>query len=120
MTAKQRLAQAINAKPVELLAALCGFGLFFCLFSGYFMLRPVREAMGIRGGDALSAWVKALLDMRSQGVLITALIGAVCAAAWGALGWYLGGRRRKRPRLSHPNEYGARLSTCRRQSGLAA
>ena len=57
MTAKQRLAQAINAKPAELLAALCGFGLFFCLFSGYFMLRPVREAMGIRGGVENLQWL---------------------------------------------------------------
>ncbi len=57
MTAKQRLAQAINAKPTELLAALCGFGLFFCLFSGYFMLRPVREAMGIRGGVENLQWL---------------------------------------------------------------
>jgi ATP:ADP antiporter, AAA family len=57
MTATQRLAQAINAKPAELLAALSGFGLFFCLFSGYFMLRPVREAMGIRGGVENLQWL---------------------------------------------------------------
>ena len=57
MTVKQRLAQAINAKPAELLAALCSFGLFLCLFSGYFMLRPVREAMGIRGGVENLQWL---------------------------------------------------------------
>ncbi len=27
-----------------------GFAFFFCLFAGYFMLRPVRETMGIAGG----------------------------------------------------------------------
>ena len=57
MSPAQRLAQAINARPAELLAVLCGFGLFFCLFSGYFMLRPIREAMGIRGGVGNLQWL---------------------------------------------------------------
>ena len=57
MSPAQRLAQAINARPAELLAVLCGFGLFFCLFSGYFMLRPIREAMGIRGGVDNLQWL---------------------------------------------------------------
>ncbi|WP_079203321.1 NTP/NDP exchange transporter [Pseudomonas sp. CC6-YY-74] len=57
MSPTQRLAIAINAKPAELLAALGGFGLFFCLFSGYFMLRPIREAMGIRGGVENLQWL---------------------------------------------------------------
>ncbi|NQD95740.1 MFS transporter, partial [Pseudomonas sp. CrR25] len=57
MPPAQRLATAINAKPVELRAALCGFALFFCLFSGYFMLRPIREAMGIRGGVENLQWL---------------------------------------------------------------
>ncbi|PKM27711.1 MAG: MFS transporter [Gammaproteobacteria bacterium HGW-Gammaproteobacteria-13] len=57
MSPAQRLAHAINARPAELLAVLCGFGLFFCLFSGYFMLRPIREAMGIRGGVENLQWL---------------------------------------------------------------
>ena len=57
MTLPQRLAQAINARPAELSAALCGFALFFCLFSGYFMLRPIREAMGIQGGVENLQWL---------------------------------------------------------------
>lgn len=57
MTPAQRLAMAINARPAELLAALSGFGLFYCLFSGYFMLRPIREAMGIRGGVENLQWL---------------------------------------------------------------
>lgn len=56
MTAR-RLAGAINAAPQELGAALAGFALFFCLFSGYFMLRPLREAMGIQGGVANLQWL---------------------------------------------------------------
>ncbi|WP_314408559.1 MFS transporter [Pseudomonas kuykendallii] len=53
----RRLSTAINARPGELLPALAGFGLFFCLFSGYFMLRPIREAMGIQGGVDNLQWL---------------------------------------------------------------
>jgi len=45
-----------------------------------------------RGGDALSGWTKSLLDSLGQGVWLIALVGAVCAAVWGAVGWFLGGR----------------------------
>lgn len=45
-----------------------------------------------RAGDAISGWAKSLLDMLGQGVLLVALVGALCAAAWGVVGWYLGGR----------------------------
>ncbi|WP_420226557.1 NTP/NDP exchange transporter [Pigmentiphaga litoralis] len=34
-----------------------GFLLFFCLFAGYFMLRPVRETMGITGGVQHLQWL---------------------------------------------------------------
>uniref|UniRef100_UPI0028B0A5DA MFS transporter n=1 Tax=Pseudomonas sp. TaxID=306 RepID=UPI0028B0A5DA len=53
----RRLSVAINARSGELLPALAGFGLFFCLFSGYFMLRPIREAMGIQGGVENLQWL---------------------------------------------------------------
>ncbi|MNZ40324.1 Major Facilitator Superfamily protein [compost metagenome] len=57
MPITQRLTTAINARPGELVAALCGFALFFCLFAGYFMLRPIREAMGILGGVENLQWL---------------------------------------------------------------
>ncbi|MER0043779.1 MFS transporter [Pseudomonas sp. MGal98] len=53
----QRLARAINAQPAELTAALAGFALFFCLFCGYFMLRPIRESMGIQAGVENLQWL---------------------------------------------------------------
>ena len=53
----QRLARAINAQPGELTAALAGFALFFCLFCGYFMLRPIRESMGIQAGVDNLQWL---------------------------------------------------------------
>ncbi|MFB4370721.1 MULTISPECIES: NTP/NDP exchange transporter [unclassified Pseudomonas] len=53
----QRLARAINAQSGELAAALAGFALFFCLFCGYFMLRPIRESMGIQAGVENLQWL---------------------------------------------------------------
>lgn len=52
-----RLMQAINARPDEGRAAVTGFALFFCLFCGYFMLRPIRESMGIQGGVENLQWL---------------------------------------------------------------
>lgn len=53
----ERLARLIDARRAELPAALVGFALFLCLFSGYFMLRPLREAMGIQGGVEHLQWL---------------------------------------------------------------
>lgn len=52
-----RLARLIDARPGELLAALTGFALFLCLFAGYFMLRPLRDAMGLQGGVQHLQWL---------------------------------------------------------------
>lgn len=56
-TVSRRLGAAINAESHELRPALAGFALFFCLFSGYFMLRPVRESMGIMAGVDNLQWL---------------------------------------------------------------
>lgn len=57
MTFTTRLARAIGSETEELGAALTGAALLFCLFAGYFMLRPVREAMGIAGGVDNLQWL---------------------------------------------------------------
>jgi AAA family ATP:ADP antiporter len=57
MVMTDRLSGAINARAGELRPALAGFGLFFCLFAGYFMLRPIRETMGIMGGVENLQWL---------------------------------------------------------------
>lgn len=54
---RHRAARLINANPGEWLPALAGFALFLCLFGGYFMLRPVREAMGIQAGVDNLQWL---------------------------------------------------------------
>lgn len=52
-----RTARAINALPGELLPAVAGFALFLCLFGGYFMLRPIRDALGIQSGVDNLQWL---------------------------------------------------------------
>ena len=45
-----------------------------------------------RGGDALSAWLNALLTGIGLASFAVALVGAGVALAWSALGWRLGRR----------------------------
>ena len=51
------LSRLFAAKPHEVPAASAGFALFFFLFTAYFMLRPVRETMGIAGGVDNLQWL---------------------------------------------------------------
>jgi AAA family ATP:ADP antiporter len=53
----RRLSRVINARDDELRPALFGFLLFLCLFAGYFMLRPIRESMGIAAGVENLQWL---------------------------------------------------------------
>ena len=43
-------ARLFGLEPKEAPAVVAGLLMFFLLFTGYFMLRPVRETMGIAGG----------------------------------------------------------------------
>ncbi len=51
------IARLFVAEKEELPAVLAGFVLFFLLFTSYFMLRPVRETMGIAGGVDNLPWL---------------------------------------------------------------
>ncbi len=51
------IVRALNVKPEETGAVVAGFAMFFLLFSGYFLLRPVRETMGIAGGVENLQWL---------------------------------------------------------------
>lgn len=53
----ERVAQLFQLKRQEVGGAVAGFVLFFLLFSGYFLLRPVRETMGIAGGVRNLQWL---------------------------------------------------------------
>ncbi len=52
-----RLHQLLNVEPEELPALLWSFGYFFFLLCSYYILRPLRDEMGIAGGIAKLPWV---------------------------------------------------------------
>ena len=41
----------------ELVAAVWSFALFFCVLSSYYILRPVRESMGVKSGPDTLQWL---------------------------------------------------------------
>ena len=51
------LYKSVQAKPAELKALLYSFAYFFCLLCSYYMLRPVRDEMGIQGGVENLQWL---------------------------------------------------------------
>nr|WP_254601936.1 MFS transporter [Cupriavidus taiwanensis] len=72
-----RLWRGFGVRSGEAGAVVAGFLFFFCLFASYFMLRPVRETMGIAGGVKNLQW----LFTATFVVMVAAipLYGAVCA-----------------------------------------
>ncbi|ODA66489.1 Major Facilitator Superfamily protein [Methyloligella halotolerans] len=55
--AGRRIGRLLNLEPGEIPAVAGGLAMFFLLFTGYFMLRPVRETMGIAGGVENLQWL---------------------------------------------------------------
>nr|WP_298373343.1 MFS transporter [uncultured Halomonas sp.] len=51
------LTRLFNLRPGEAPPVVAGLILFFLLFTGYFMLRPVRETMGVAGGVDNLQWL---------------------------------------------------------------
>jgi ATP:ADP antiporter, AAA family len=51
------LAWALPATPQERAAALWSFGYFFTLLASYYVLRPLRDQMGIAGGVKALPWM---------------------------------------------------------------
>src|SRR5665213_1504409 len=51
------LRSAVPATPAELAAALWSFAYFFTLLAGYYVLRPLRDQMGIAGGVKALPWM---------------------------------------------------------------
>ncbi len=48
---------AVPATPQERAAALWSFAYFFALLAGYYVLRPLRDQMGIAGGTKALPWL---------------------------------------------------------------
>lgn len=67
----------VNVKPGELRALLWSFAYFFFLLSTYYMLLPLRDAMGIEGGTRDLPW---LFAATLAATLITAPLQAAVAA----------------------------------------
>ena len=51
------IARLFNLQRHEAGAVAAGFGMFFLLFAGLFLLRPVRETMGVAGGVDNLPWM---------------------------------------------------------------
>ena len=51
------LARLVAVRPGEVRALLWSFAYFFCLLAGYYVLRPLRDEMGIAGGVRNLQWL---------------------------------------------------------------
>ena len=51
------LARVVAVRPGETRALCWSFGYFFCLLAGYYVLRPLRDEMGIAGGVRNLPWL---------------------------------------------------------------
>ncbi|MEO7773239.1 MAG: Npt1/Npt2 family nucleotide transporter [Steroidobacteraceae bacterium] len=51
------LKRLVDVRPEETRALLWSFAYFFCVLSGYYVLRPLRDEMGIAGGTRNLPWL---------------------------------------------------------------
>jgi AAA family ATP:ADP antiporter len=51
------LARSVNVREDEIRTLLLSFAYFFCLLCGYYILRPLREEMGVAGGVRNLPWL---------------------------------------------------------------
>src|SRR5262245_40081639 len=54
---QRMLARVVDVKPGEVRALLWSFAYFFALLAGYYVLRPVRDEMGLAGGIKFLPWL---------------------------------------------------------------
>ena len=57
MSAHAWLSRIVAVRPDEVRALLWSFAYFFCLLAGYYVLRPLRDEMGIAGGVRNLHWL---------------------------------------------------------------
>jgi len=51
------LEKLTQIRSFELTAVVLSFGCYFCLLAGYYLIRPVRDAMGVAGGVKNLPWL---------------------------------------------------------------
>jgi AAA family ATP:ADP antiporter len=54
---QRMLSRIVDVKPHETAAMLSAFAYFFCLLCSYYLLRPLRDAMGLAGGVGNLQWL---------------------------------------------------------------
>ena len=47
----------LNVKPEERAALLLGFAFHFCVLASYYLVRPLRDALGLEGGTGQLQWL---------------------------------------------------------------
>ena len=57
LTNSNFLGRIVNVRPDEARALVWSFVYFFCLLAGYYVLRPLRDEMGIAGGVKNLQWL---------------------------------------------------------------
>ena len=57
MSVQRWLTRAVAVRPNEVRAVLWSFAYFFCLLAGYYILRPLRDEMGVAGGVRNLQWL---------------------------------------------------------------
>jgi AAA family ATP:ADP antiporter len=57
LSVQRWLARAVAVRPNEVRALLWSFAYFFCLLAGYYILRPLRDEMGVAGGVRNLQWL---------------------------------------------------------------
>ena len=57
MLAQRWLSRVVDVRPEELRALLWSFAYFFCLLAAYYILRPLRDEMGVAGGVRNLQWL---------------------------------------------------------------
>lgn len=57
MNVQRWLTRAVAVRPDEVRAVLWSFAYFFCLLAGYYILRPLRDEMGVAGGVRNLHWL---------------------------------------------------------------
>jgi AAA family ATP:ADP antiporter len=76
---QRSLSKLVNVQPHERAAMLSGFAYFFCLLCGYYLLRPLRDAMGLKGGAGQLQWLFTATFLTM--LLLVPVFGAV-ASRW--------------------------------------
>ena len=76
------LRRCVDVEAGEVRATLLGFCWFFCLLGGYYLLRPLRDALGLAGGAQELQWLFSGTFVAM--LMLVPLFGALVARWWRA------------------------------------